>query len=155
MAYTCWPKQFHNWLVGTIWSPWFIYSWFVDGTQTTMFTAIWSSTSDLPSSAFGFGNANLFRRQRVHSVHQPSPFSVLWLWLSGPVDALHGFLPVIERKEPLTRLALQSLASCSCLVVILCPACSALWAFLYSVSRLALYLIKDTFTSFHSAFYPH
>lgn len=85
----------------------------------------------------------------------PISFSVQGRWLSGSAGALNGFLPVIERKQPLTLLALRCLASRSCLVFSLCLICSALWAFLSSPSGLALYLIKGTFTSFHAALWPH
>lgn len=81
----------------------------------------------------------------------PVSFSVRGRWLSGSPGALNGFLSVIERKQPLTLLALRCLASRSCLVFSLRLICSALWAFLSSPSGLALYLIKDTFTSFHAA----
>lgn len=89
-------------------------------------------------------------REFIQSIHYLlfSPVTVI-KWVLG----CSKWLPSFDRvKEPLTLLALQSLASCSCPVFILCQTCYALWAFLSSQSGLAFYFIKDDFTSFHYAF---
>lgn len=54
---------------------------------------------------------------------------------------LTGFLPLIEQKS-LLLLALQPLASCSCLDFILCLTCCAFQDFLYSFSGLFFFFFN-------------
>ena len=78
MAYTCWPKQFHPWVTSKLTGGYdlvpVIYLLLVcDQMHSIVFTTIWSSTSDLPSSVFCFANANLQDKEFIQSLNS-SPF---------------------------------------------------------------------------------
>lgn len=129
-----------------IWSQWFIYSWFVIRciasclplfdlvplTCRVQCSGLVMRTSETKNS-FSLSTCLLFSSVTVIK------------WVLGSSK----WLPPFDReKEPLTLLIWQSLASRSCLILILCLTSMPFGLFSIPSLGLAFYFIKDTFTSF-------